>query len=358
MSAPADLEASRFLRACRGRPVDRVPIWVMRQAGRYLPEYREVRGRTTFLGLCKTPDLAAEVTVQPVRRFGVDAAIIFSDILIPVEAMGMELVFDEGPSLPNPLRSGADVDKLGVPDPIDKMQFVMDAIRIVRRELPATPLIGFAGAPFTLASYMVEGGGSRNYERTKVLMYEQPRVWRALGEKLARTIARHLMAQVEAGAAAVQIFDSWAGALSPDDYFTYALPFTLEIIDALRPSGVPVILFARGVHAAWSALAGSGAQVLGVDWTSPLDQVRAATGGRVALQGNLDPVALLGPLTHIERQVQRVINEGRGGAHIFNLGHGILPGTPVEHMSALVDAVRRFGVERVPPDLAAGGAAR
>jgi uroporphyrinogen decarboxylase len=345
-------ESSRFLRACRGLPVDRTPIWVMRQAGRYLPEYREVRNRTTFLGLCKTPELAAEVTVQPVRRFGVDAGIIFSDILIPVEAMGMELVFDEGPHLPAPLQGHADVDKLGVPDPAEKMPFVLEAIRIVRREIPSTPLIGFAGAPFTLASYMIEGGGSRDFQRTKRFMYEDPRTWRALSTKLARTIAAHLAAQVEAGAAAVQIFDSWAGALSPDDYLSFALPYTIEIIDLVKSTGVPIILFARGVHACFAELSRAGADVLGVDWTSPLDQVAAQCGGRVSLQGNLDPITLLGPIERIERQAQRVLNEARATrGHIFNLGHGILPPTPPEHLAALVEVVHREGRARVPPDL-------
>ena len=344
---------SLFLRACRGEPVERTPIWVMRQAGRYLPEYREVRGRTTFLGLCKSPDLAAEVTVQPIQRFGLDASIIFSDILVPVEAMGMVLEFDEGPSLPKPLSSAADVEALHVPDPVETMGYVMDAIRLVKKAIPQTPLIGFAGAPFTLASYMIEGGGSKNYEKTKTLMHSDPRTWRLLSMKLSDTIARHLAAQVEAGAQAVQIFDSWAGALSRDDYLSYALPATVEIIDALKPHGVPIILFARGVHSAWEELSLSGADVLGVDWTSPLDQVIAATKGRVSLQGNLDPVALFSPIQVIERQAQRVLNEARGArGHIFNLGHGILPKTPVEHMDALVKCVQREGVRRVPADLA------
>lgn len=347
-----DASTPRFIRACRGEPVDRTPIWVMRQAGRYLPEYREVRSKTTFLGLCKTPELAAEVTFQPIRRFGLDASIIFSDILIPVEAMGMELVFDEGPSLPKPLTCAADVDKLIVPDPVETMGFVMDAIRIVRRGIPETPLIGFAGAPFTLASYMIEGGGSKNYERTKALMHSEPKVWRALSKKLADTIARHLAAQVEAGAQAVQLFDSWAGALSKDDFLTFALPSIVEIIDALKPLGVPIILFARGVHSAWEELSRTGADVLGVDWTTPLDQVIAAVGDRVSIQGNLDPVALFAPVQVIERQAQRVLNEARGArGHIFNLGHGILPKTPVEHMDALVQVVKREGVRRVPADL-------
>lgn len=324
----------------------------MRQAGRYLPEYREVRAKTTFLGLCKTPELAAEVTVQPIRRFGLDAAIIFSDILVPVEAMGMELVFDEGPSLPQPLKTMADVERLRVPDPTETMRFVMDAIGLVRRELPETPLIGFAGAPFTLASYMIEGGGSKNFVKTKALMYAEPRTWRELSSRIARTIAKHLLAQIEAGAEAVQIFDSWAGQLSRDDYLSYALPYTVEVIDELKSAGVPIILFAKGVHSCFPELSRSGAHVLGVDWTSTLDRVGAEVEGRVVLQGNLDPVALFGPISHIERQAQRILNEARGlKGHIFNLGHGILPPTKPEHLGALVDCVHREGVTRVPRDL-------
>lgn len=325
----------------------------MRQAGRYLPEYREVRGKTTFLGLCKTPELAAEVTIQPVRRFGVDAGIIFSDILIPVEAMGMELVFDEGPSLPTPLTDAAGVERLKVPDPTETMRFVLDAIRLVREALPETPLIGFAGAPFTLASYMIEGGGSRNFEKTKALMYRDSKLWRSLMTKIARTVAIHLLAQVEAGAEAVQIFDSWAGHLSPDDYLSYALPFTIEVIDQVKAATeAPIILFAKGVHACFRELSRTGASVLGVDWTSPLDRVGAEVEGRVSLQGNLDPVALFGPIPHIERQAQRILNEARGlRGHIFNLGHGILPPTPPDHLKALVDCVHREGVRRVPAEL-------
>ena len=347
---------SRFIRACRGQTVDTTPVWIMRQAGRYLPEYREVRAKTTFLGLCKDPELASEVTLQPLRRFPLDAGIIFSDILIPVEAMGMELHFDDGagPRLANPLTSQADVDKLSVPDPVAKMGFVMDAIRAVREAKPETPLIGFAGAPFTLASYMIEGKGSRDFKNAKCFMFRSPRTWRGLLEKVAKTVAAHLLAQVEAGCSAVQIFDSWAGHLSPDDYLTYALPYTVEIIDQLKPKGVPIILFAKGVHACLPQLSRSGADVLGIDWTTPLDVARERTGNAVSLQGNMDPMALLaGPVQRIERQVQRVLNEARGcRGHIFNLGHGIIKDTDPAHVAALVDVVHREGASRVPPDLA------
>lgn len=324
----------------------------MRQAGRYLPEYREVRAKTTFLGLCKTPELAAEVTLQPLRRFPLDAGIIFSDILVPVEAMGVPLEFDEGPHLPKPVRSLSDIEALTVPDPSAKMTFVADAIRIVRREMPDRPLLGFAGAPFTLASYMIEGGGSSNYAETKRFLYNEPKAARLLLEKIAKTVAVHLVAQIEAGASAVQIFDSWAGYLSRDDYLNFALPYTVQIIDEVKPKGVPVILFAKGAHACFPELAQAGADVLGVDWTSPLDRVREETGEKVVLQGNLDPCALFGPIERIEREVQRIVNEMQGAkGHVFNLGHGVLPQTNPEHVAALVDAVHRISARRVPEGL-------
>lgn len=344
------MESSLFVKACRGAPVPRTPIWVMRQAGRYLPEYREVRAKTTFLGLCKTPELAAEVTFQPIRRYGLDAAIIFSDILIPVEAMGMKLLFDEGPSLPEPIRSAEDIAKLSVPDPVTTMGFVMDAIRLFKAGMPETPILGFAGAPFTLASYALEGGGSRNFAVTKQFMYERPRDMRALLGKFAETVAQHLIAQVEAGADAVQIFDSWAGVLGRDDYLSFALPFTVEIVDRVKKAGVPVIVFAKGAHASLSELADCGADVLGIDWTMPLEEAARRTENKVVLQGNLDPCVLLGPKEGIERGVQRVLNEARGiKGHVFNLGHGILKMTDPAHMGVLVDAVKRLGVRPERP---------
>ena len=345
-------EEPLFLRACRAEPVERTPIWVMRQAGRYLPEYQEVRSKTTFLGLCKTPELAAEVTFQPIRRFGLDAAIIFSDILVPVEAMGVGLDYDPGPKLDARVQSAADVERLRVPDPVRDMGFVLEAVRTFVRGMPETPLIGFAGAPFTLAAYLIEGSGSKNYAQTKAFLYNQPKVGRALLQKLTETVTQHLLAQIEAGCRAVQIFDSWAGHLSRDDFLTFGLPFIVEIVDRVKPAGVPVIVFAKGAHASLLELSQTGADVLGVDWTLPLDQARVMTGDRVVLQGNLDPCVLLGPDERIEREVQRVINEAQGAkGHVFNLGHGILPMTPPEHMKTLVDAVKRNGVRRVPPGL-------
>lgn len=347
MSQP---DKSLFVRAIRGEPVERTPIWVMRQAGRYLPEYREVRAKTSFLGLCKSPELAAEVTMQPIRRFALDAAIIFSDILVPVEAMGVPLDYNPGPVLGSTIKDAADIDALLAPDPVTKMGFVMDAIRTFIREMPDTPIIGFAGAPFTLAAYMIEGSGSKNYAGTKTFLYEQPKQARRLLSKLARTVADHLIAQIEAGAAAVQIFDSWAGHLSRDDYMTFALPFTIEIVDEVKKKGVPVIVFAKGAHSSLDELSKCGADMLGVDWTLPLDVAGDMTSHRVALQGNLDPCVLLGPVENIERQVQRILNEAQSlkRGHVFNLGHGILPPTPPEHMAALVDAVHRNGRRRTP----------
>lgn len=321
----------------------------MRQAGRYLPEYREVRSKTSFLELCKTPELAAEVTFQPIRRYGLDAAIIFSDILVPVEAMGIPVEFNPGPVLGKTVASEADVDDLEVPDPLSKMGFVMEAVKTFVAGMPETPLIGFAGAPFTLAAYCIEGAGSRNYSTTKAFMYSNPKVARKLLQKLTDTVSAHLLAQIEAGCRAVQIFDSWAGHLSRDDYLTFALPFTMEIVDRVKKAGVPVIVFAKGAYASLEELSQCGADVLGVDWTMPLDMARKMTSDRVVLQGNLDPCALLGPKERIEREVQRILNEAQGAkGHVFNLGHGILPMTDPEHMLTLVEAVKRNGIRRVP----------
>ena len=326
----------------------------MRQAGRYLPEYRDIRAQTTFLGLCKTPELAAEVTFQPIRRYGLDAAIIFSDILVPVEAMGIPLDYQPGPVLGKTIKTAADVDELKTPDPDVDMRFVMDAVRTFINGMPDTPLIGFAGAPFTLAAYMIEGGGSRHYAETKRFLYDQPKVARALLSKLSRTVADHLIAQAEAGCRALQLFDSWAGYLSRDDYLGFALPYTIDIVETVKRAkpDVPMIVFPKGASACFPELAAIGADVLGVDWTYPLDEVHARTGGQVVLQGNLDPCVLFGPKENIERQVQRILNEARDlKGHIFNLGHGILPQTDPEHMGALVESVKRLGANRVPPEL-------
>jgi uroporphyrinogen decarboxylase len=335
----------RILRAARRQPVDVTPVWVMRQAGRYLPEYRAIRGKVEFLELCKTPELAAEVTVQPVTRLGVDAAIIFSDILIPVEAMGMELELgDKGPHFPQPLRTPADVERLGIPDPEEATGFVAEAIRRTRRALSdSVPVIGFAGAPFTLAAYMVEGGGSKSFILIKRLLYEQPTLAHALFEKLTETLIPYLKMQVAAGARIVQVFDSWGGELGPQDYETFALPYLQRIVAALKATGVPVIVFGTSMSTLLPQLVRTGADVIGCDWRIQLDEARARVGPQVALQGNLDPLALFLPLAELEARVQDILRRAGPVGHIFNLGHGILPPTPPEAAKAMVDAVHHFG---------------
>ena len=337
----------RFLRACRREPVDCTPIWLMRQAGRYLPEYRRLREKHTMLDLIRQPELAVEVTLQPLRRFALDAAIIFADILPPLIGMGADLEFakGEGPVIHNPVRTEADIERLVVPPPEENVAFTLEAIRLARRELAgATPLIGFSGAPFTLASYLIEGGASRNYVRTKSLMYTQPEAWRRLMDKLARLVGDYLRAQVEAGAQAVQVFDSWAGCLSPADYRAYALPWTRQAISMLEQVDVPVVHFSTGTAGmllgAPELVGGTGATVVGLDWRVDLEAAWARLGDHLALQGNLDPVALFGGAGEIERQAARILRQvdGRRG-HIFNLGHGILPETPIESVEILIDFV-------------------
>jgi uroporphyrinogen decarboxylase len=334
----------RFLRACRREPVDCTPVWFMRQAGRYLPEYQEVRAGHSILEVCKTPDLAVEVTLQPVRRFAVDAAIIFADILLPLEPMGLSLEFaaGEGPVIANPLRSAADIAALEPMRP-DDLGFVLESIGQARAALAGhVPLIGFAGAPFTLASYAVEGGGSRNYIETKRLMYTQPEAWHDLMGRLADAVAEFLLAQVAAGAQAVQLFDSWVGALSPDDYAEYAYPYTQRIFAALADSGVPRIHFGTGAATLLPLMANAGCDVIGLDWRTPLDDGWAVAGPELAVQGNLDPVVLFAPEHEIERRVLDIVKraDGRPG-HIFNLGHGILPATPPEAVGFVADLVHR-----------------
>jgi len=338
--------ADRFLRACRREPVDTTPIWIMRQAGRYLPEYRKVRGTTDFLTLCKTPALATEVTLQPVDILGVDAAILFSDIMIPLEPMGLTLTIDEGvgPRIHNPVRTSDDVAKLAVPDPIAGTGFVMDAIRQIRQELAGkVPLIGFAGAPFTLAAYAVEGGGSRNYTHIKKLMFSEPKVAHALFDKLTETVIAYLRAQIDAGVQAVQLFDSWGGVLSPHDFETFSLPYLKRIVEGVKGRGVPVILFGTDLGLQLERLATTGADVIGVDWRMNLDEARARLPN-TAVQGNLDPVVLFGPKSELEVRVRDIMKRaGNAPGHIFNLGHGILPETPVENAKALVELVHQLG---------------
>jgi uroporphyrinogen decarboxylase len=334
---------SLFMRACRREPVERTPIWLMRQAGRYLPEYRVIRAKTTFLELCKNPSLCAQVMLESVERLGVDAAIIFSDLLPILEPMGFNLEFahGEGPVIHNPVREPADVDRVNELESLDQLDFVIETVRQTRAGLPDhLPVIGFAGAPFTLASYAIEGGGSRNYAHTKALMYREPDAWDALAGRLARAVARYLNAQIAAGAQAVQIFDSWVGCLGVEDYRRYALPYTKAVISAVTP-GVPVIHFAAGNPSLLPLVASAGSAVIGVDWRIELDAAWQIVGEQHAVQGNLDPIVLLSDPAQIRQRAKALLQsvKGRRG-HIFNLGHGVLPQTPVENVLALIDAVK------------------
>ncbi len=336
---------SVLLRAARRERTPFTPIWLMRQAGRYLPEYRAMRERFAFLDLCKNPNAAAEVTLQPVERLGVDAAILFADILLIVEPLGVGLEFakGEGPMIHRPVRTEADVARLKPVDVENAVPFVFETVRLARGALGGrVPLIGFAGAPFTVASYLVEGGPSRDYLHTKRLMYEEPAAWRRLMEILADAIARYLNGQIDAGAQAVQLFDSWVGVLSPEDYRAFVLPHSRAVIRALAP-GVPVIHFGTGTAALLPAMREAGGDVIGLDWRVDLDLAWAALGHDVAVQGNLDPAVLLASPAVIREKARGILARagGRPG-HIFNLGHGVLPQTPVEHVKALVDCVHEL----------------
>lgn len=334
---------TRFLDACWGKQVDCTPVWLMRQAGRYLPEYMRVRSKCTFLELCKTPELAAEVSIQPVDILGVDAAILFSDILTPVEPMGMKLDFVPGPVFERPIRTLADVDKLRIPEMEADVPYVLETIRILRKELAAkVPLIGFGGAPFTLACYMVEGKGSKDFARIKRMMYAAPEVYAALMEKITTMSIEYLNAQIGAGAQAIQIFDTWGGILSPADYERYVLPYTTSLICGLNRQNTPVIHFVKGAGAMLGAVKEAGGDVMGLDWHVNLGRARDALGA-MSVQGNLDPTVLYAPPDIIEREVKRILDENadRPG-HIFNLGHGILPTVPPENAKFMVEAVHRL----------------
>ncbi|HKR15091.1 MAG TPA: uroporphyrinogen decarboxylase [Pyrinomonadaceae bacterium] len=339
------LENSVFIRACRGQSVPYTPIWLMRQAGRYMREYREVRAKTTFLELCKTPALAAEVTVTAAERLGVDAAIIFADILLILEPMGIELEFaqGEGPIIHNPVRNTADVKRLLEVEDASALSFVYEAISVTRGALkPDLPLIGFSGAPFTLASYMIEGGGSKNYVHTKQLMYNDSGAWHALMSLISRALVKYLNAQIEAGAQAVQLFDSWVGALGPDDYREFVLPHSRAVIEGVLP-GVPVLHFGTGTGALLELMREAGGDVIGLDWRVRLDEAWQRVGHDVAVMGNLDPVALFANQDALRAQAKRILDQAGGRAgHIFNLGHGILPETPVENVIALVEMVHEM----------------
>lgn len=337
-----ELQQSRFLKACRLEPVDCTPIWIMRQAGRYLPEYMAVRSKVTFLELCKRPDLAAQVTLDAQRILGTDAAILFADLLPMLEPMGMALEYQqgEGPVIHNPIRSAEDVDRLRELDNLDSLHFVFDAVRLIRRELPADiPLLGFAGAPFTLASYVIEGGASRHFLRTKSLMYRDSGAWRALMQRLASSLVRYLRAQIEAGCQAVQLFDSWAGCLSPADYERYVLPYSAQVLTEICQHA-PVIHFLTGNPALLTHQRKAGGQIIGLDWRIGLREAWEIVGPTTGLQGNLDPAVLLADLSTLRDRTRQLLREaGNRPGHIFNLGHGVLPETPPEAVKALVQMV-------------------
>lgn len=337
-----------FLRACRRQDVERTPIWIMRQAGRYLPEYRAVRAKSDFLTMCKTPELAAEVTIQPVDLVGVDAAILFSDILVIPEAMGMHLEMNEGkgPVFPNPIRTVDDAKRLKDIDPAKELKYVLDAVVLTKKNLNnRVPLIGFSGSPWTLLTYMVEGKGSKNFSEVKKLIYNNPELAHSILDKLANTVADYLSAKIEAGCNAVQIFDTWGGILSQKDFEEFSLRYVERIISQIKRKDEPVIFFAKGVHYNLSKLASIGANVLGLDWTMDLCEARKQVGNKVALQGNMDPTVLYANKNYIREETKRVLESfGRGNGHVFNLGHGVLPDIDPENVKALVEYVKEESV--------------
>ena len=338
------LQNDLFLRACRREKTERTPVWIMRQAGRYLPQYRAIREKADFITMCKTPELAAEVTIQPVDIIGVDAAILFSDILVIPDAMGMQLEMHEGkgPMFPKPVRTKADADALKRIDPHKDLKYVLDAIAITKKELNGrVPLIGFSGSPWTLLTYMVEGKGSKNFSVIKKLIYTNPALAHEVLDKLSVAVADYLSAKIEAGVNAVQIFDTWGGILSPHDFEEFSLPYITKIISSIKRKNEPVIFFAKGVHYDLAKLTTSGADVLGLDWTSDLSKARAVLEGKTAIQGNMDPTVLYAPKEKIKEEVIRTLSSyGRGSGHIFNLGHGILPDVDPENAKAMVNFVK------------------
>jgi uroporphyrinogen decarboxylase len=339
----------RFLKTIRGESVDRTPIWIMRQAGRYLPEYREVRKKAgSFLTLCKTPELACQVTLQPLQRFPLDAAIIFSDILTIPDAMGLGLYFKEGegPGFTHPLRSAKDIAVLEVPDPESKLKYVLDAIRMVRKELDGKiPVIGFCGSPWTMATYMVEGSANKSFPHIQKMLQEDPQILHQLLDVLSDSVSAHLQAQIKAGAEAVMIFDTWGGMLNTENYQLFSLNYCQKIIANVKAShpNVPVILFTKAGGQWLELMADTGCDVLGLDWNTSLHDARLRVGNKVALQGNLNPSVLLQSPDIIQKEAARVLQEyGEGSGHIFNLGHGITPDVPPEHVAVLIDAVHRL----------------
>lgn len=340
-----------FIKALLKQPIERTPVWMMRQAGRYLPEYRQVREQAgSFLNLCTNPELACEVTLQPLRRFDFDAAILFSDILTIPDAMGLGLYFTEGegPKFSRPISSAADIMQLPVPDPCLDLAYVIDAVRLIRKNLQGSvPLIGFSGSPWTLATYMVEGGSSKSFQKVKGLMFEQPLLMHQLLDKIARAVAAYLNAQIEAGAQAVMLFDTWGGLLSSEDYLEFSLHYAKQIRALLNTEQggqrIPTILFTKGGGLWLEAMAESGYEALGLDWQTDIGQARTRVGQQVALQGNLDPISLYAQPSVIVEKVKTVLEKyGTGSGHVFNLGHGILPDINPEHVKAMVDAVHHY----------------
>jgi uroporphyrinogen decarboxylase len=336
---------SRFLDACRRRPTDVRPVWFMRQAGRYMKQYRDIRSKNGILDICKRPDLAAAVTLQPVEVLDVDAAIIFADLLLPVEPMGLKLRFatGEGPIIDNPVRTSNDVDSLSISN-TDDLGYVGEAIQQVVRALAGrVPVIGFVGAPFTMASYMIEGGPSRTFLKTKSMMYRDETLWRRLMGKLVDVLGAFAVLQVTAGARIIQVFDSWVGALGPDDYVRYVAPYSRALIERIRAAGVPAIHFGTGAAGFFRELHAAGGDVMGVDWRINIDQAWMDISYRSAIQGNLDPAVLMAPLPELKARIHELLKRtGTRPGHIFNLGHGILPETPVENVKACVEIVRDF----------------
>ena len=336
---------SRFLDACRRRPTDVRPVWFMRQAGRYMKQYRDIRAKAGILEICKRPDLAAQITLQPVEILDVDAAIIFADLLLPVEPMGLKLRFaaGEGPVIDNPVRDSNDVDALSISN-TDDLGYVGETIQNVVKALGGrVPVIGFVGAPFTMASYMIEGGPSRNFLRTKTMMYRDETLWRRLMGKLVDVLGGFAVMQVASGARIIQVFDSWVGALGPDDYVRYVAPYSRALIERIRGAGVPVIHFGTGAAGFFKELHAAGGDVMGVDWRINIDQAWMDISYRSAVQGNLDPAVLMAPIPELRARVHELLKRtGSRPGHIFNLGHGILPETPVDHVKACVEIVREF----------------
>ncbi len=342
----------RFLRACRREPVDATPIWFMRQAGRYLPEYRQLRERHSLLEICQQPELAAQGTIDPVRLLGVAAAILFADLLLPAIPLGVGLEYakGEGPVIGRPVRTHQDVEALKPVDPETDLDYVLETIRIVRRELKDVPVIGFGGAPFTFASYLIEGGSSRDFPLTRAMLHSEPATWQALMASLTDTLARYLLAQIHAGVQAVQVFDSWAGALSPDEYETYVLPYSHRLFQSVEAAGVPVIHFGTNTKEILPVMRQAGGTVFSLDWRYPLDEGWKLVGEDVAVQGNLDPQALFLSQSELKTKVRDVLQRAAGWpGHIFNLGHGILPETPVENVQAVVEWVHEWTAREMKP---------